>query len=83
MPRMHHKKMNCKDCSHQAYKRLTIKDIRAHLQGRLQVNCQYGSIARYRKNQKRSTVQILEILILTVRIVVGVRFRYQKFRFQP
>ena len=33
-PRMHHRKMNCKDCSHQAYKRLTIKDIRSHLQGR-------------------------------------------------
>ncbi|MDM8235419.1 DEAD/DEAH box helicase family protein [[Ruminococcus] torques] len=26
--------MNCKDCPHQAYKQLTIKDIRAHLQGR-------------------------------------------------
>ena len=26
--------MNCKDCPYQAYKQLTIKDIRAHLQGR-------------------------------------------------
>ena len=33
-PKMRHEKMNCKDCPHQAYKQLTIKDIRAHLQGR-------------------------------------------------
>lgn len=31
---MRHEKMNCKDCPYQAYKQLTIKDIRAHLQGR-------------------------------------------------
>ena len=31
-PKMRHEKMNCKDCPHQAYKQLTIKDIRAHLQ---------------------------------------------------
>lgn len=33
-PKMRHEKMNCKDCPYQAYKQLTIKDIRAHLQGR-------------------------------------------------
>ena len=33
-PKMRHEKMNCKDCPHRAYKQLTIKDIRAHLQGR-------------------------------------------------
>lgn len=33
-PKMRHEKMNCKDCPHQAYKQLTIKDILAHLQGR-------------------------------------------------
>lgn len=33
-PKMRHEKMNCKDCPYQVYKQLTIKDIRAHLQGR-------------------------------------------------
>ena len=32
--KMRHEKMNCKDCPYQVYKQLTIKDIRAHLQGR-------------------------------------------------
>lgn len=33
-PKKHKQKMNCKDCPHQAYKKLTIKDILAHLRGR-------------------------------------------------
>lgn len=33
-PKKHRQKMNCKDCPHQAYKKLTIKDILAHLRGR-------------------------------------------------
>lgn len=32
-PKTRHEKMNCKDCPHQAYKQLTIKDIKAHLRG--------------------------------------------------
>ena len=33
-PKMHHEKMNCKDCPHQSYKQLTVKDVLAHLQGK-------------------------------------------------
>lgn len=33
-PKKHKQKMNCRDCPHQAYKKLTIKDILAHLRGR-------------------------------------------------
>lgn len=33
-PKKHRQKMNCKDCPHQAYKRLTKADILAHLRGR-------------------------------------------------
>ncbi len=33
-PKKHKQKMNCKDCPYQAYKKLAIKDILAHLRGR-------------------------------------------------
>ena len=33
-PKTHGRKMNCKDCPHQAYKQLTKADILAHLQGK-------------------------------------------------
>ena len=33
-PKMHHEKMNCKDCPHQSYKQLTVKDVLAHLEGK-------------------------------------------------
>ena len=33
-PKMRHEKINCRDCPHQAYKQLTIKEVLAHLQGR-------------------------------------------------
>ncbi len=32
-PKMRHEKINCKDCPHQAFKRLTINDILYHLRG--------------------------------------------------
>ncbi len=51
------------------------------------MNCRNGSITRKtipnRKNRGECTVQILESRISTVRIVVGVRFRYQKLQIQP
>lgn len=33
-PKTRHEKMNCKDCPHQSYKQLTVKDVLAHLQGK-------------------------------------------------
>lgn len=33
-PKMHHQKISCIDCPHQAYKKLTKRDILLHLQGR-------------------------------------------------
>ena len=48
-----------------------------------EIGCRNGSITRKtilnRKNQEKNAVQISENPKLTVRTVVGVRFRYRKF----